>query len=124
MASKSFFRLSKQKNTSISYLCSLSHCHRMLSTNSSRTRHFYNLHQPYNYSQFRLFSINADPSSTDYYKILGLDHQCSTDEIKKAYRKLALQYHPDRNQNDKQSAEEKFKNISAAYQVCFLHINF
>lgn len=52
----------------------------------------------------------------DYYKILGVDRSASEDEIKRAYRKLALKYHPDRNPDDKQ-AEDKFKEINEAYQV-------
>lgn len=52
----------------------------------------------------------------DYYKTLGVDRKASKEEIKRAYRKLALKYHPDRNPNDKQ-AEEKFKEINEAYQV-------
>src|SRR3990172_879617 len=52
----------------------------------------------------------------DYYKILGVSRGTSQDEIKKAYRKLALQYHPDRNPNNK-AAEEKFKEANEAYQV-------
>lgn len=52
----------------------------------------------------------------DYYKTLGVDKKASPEEIKKAYRKLARQYHPDRNQGDKQ-AEERFKEISQAYDV-------
>jgi curved DNA-binding protein len=52
----------------------------------------------------------------DYYKILGIDKKASEDEIKRAYRKLALKYHPDRNPDNKQ-AEEKFKEINEAYQV-------
>jgi molecular chaperone DnaJ len=52
----------------------------------------------------------------DYYKILGVGKNASDEEIKKAYRKLARKYHPDRNQGDKQ-AEERFKEISQAYDV-------
>jgi curved DNA-binding protein len=52
----------------------------------------------------------------DYYQILGVSRNASADEIRKAYRKLAMQYHPDRNPDDKQ-AEERFKEINEAYQV-------
>jgi curved DNA-binding protein len=52
----------------------------------------------------------------DYYQILGVSRSASADEIRKAYRKLAMQYHPDRNPDDKQ-AEERFKEINEAYQV-------
>ena len=52
----------------------------------------------------------------DYYKILGVDRKASADEIRKAYRKLAKQYHPDYNPNNKQ-AEERFKEINEAYEV-------
>ncbi|MFQ5681768.1 MAG: molecular chaperone DnaJ [Candidatus Binatia bacterium] len=52
----------------------------------------------------------------DYYQTLGIDRNASAETIKKAYRKLALKYHPDRNPGDKQ-AEEKFKEVSEAYQV-------
>lgn len=52
----------------------------------------------------------------DFYEILGVSKSASTDEIKKAYRKVAMQYHPDRNPNDKE-AEEKFKEAAEAYEV-------
>ena len=52
----------------------------------------------------------------DYYKVLGISKTATADEIKKAYRKLAVKYHPDKNQNDK-SAEEKFKEINEANEV-------
>lgn len=52
----------------------------------------------------------------DYYKILGVNRNADEKEIKKAFRKLARQYHPDRNPDDK-SAEEKFKDINEAYEV-------
>jgi curved DNA-binding protein len=52
----------------------------------------------------------------DYYQILGLNRDASEDEIKKAYRKLALQFHPDHHPDDQES-EEKFKEISEAYAV-------
>ena len=52
----------------------------------------------------------------DYYEVLGVAKNAEAAEIKKAYRKLALQYHPDRNPGDKE-AEEKFKEAAEAYDV-------
>ena len=53
----------------------------------------------------------------DYYKILGVPRNATEDDIKKAYRKLAMQYHPDRNQGKEEWANEKFKEINEAYGV-------
>jgi len=55
-------------------------------------------------------------SKQDYYELLGISKTASADEIKKAYRKLAMKYHPDRNQSDK-DAEKKFKEIEEAYEI-------
>ncbi len=55
-------------------------------------------------------------SKRDYYEVLGVAKGASAEEIKKAYRKVAMKYHPDRNQGDK-AAEEKFKEASEAYEV-------
>lgn len=55
-------------------------------------------------------------ANNDYYATLGLEKGASEDEIKKAFRKLAMQYHPDKHKGDK-DAEEKFKEINEAYQV-------
>ena len=52
----------------------------------------------------------------DYFDVLGVPKNCGKDDIKKAYRRLAIQYHPDKNPGDKQ-AEEKFKEINEAYGV-------
>ncbi len=52
----------------------------------------------------------------DYYKVLGVERNASQDEIKKAFRKLAMKYHPDKNPGDKK-AEEKFKEINEAHEV-------
>ena len=54
---------------------------------------------------------------TDYYSILGVTKNASSNDIKKAYKKSALKHHPDRNPDNKQDAEAKFKEISKAYQV-------
>ncbi|MBE9607569.1 molecular chaperone DnaJ [Acetobacteraceae bacterium H6797] len=55
-------------------------------------------------------------AKTDYYELLGVSREATEDELKKAYRKLAMKYHPDRNPGDKE-AEAKFKDITEAYEV-------
>jgi curved DNA-binding protein len=57
-----------------------------------------------------------DMAGKDYYKTLGINRSATKEDIKKAYRKLALKYHPDQNKGDK-AAEEKFKEINEAYAV-------
>lgn len=53
----------------------------------------------------------------DYYEVLGVSKTATQDEIRKAYRRLAGKYHPDRNADDKETAEEKFKEVQKAYEV-------
>ena len=52
-----------------------------------------------------------------YYKILGLQNNANDDEIKKAYKKLAIKYHPDKNPENKEEAEKKFKEVAEAYDI-------
>ena len=54
-------------------------------------------------------------SKRDYYDVLGIDRGASDEDIKRAFRKLALEYHPDRNK--KAGAEDRFKEINEAYQI-------
>jgi molecular chaperone DnaJ len=64
------------------------------------------------------FSNHALGSGRDYYEVLGLAKNASEEDIKKAYRKLAMKHHPDRNQtNDAKKAEEKFKEAKEAYEI-------
>jgi DnaJ family protein B protein 6 len=56
-------------------------------------------------------------SEKDYYNVLGVSNSASPSDIKKAYRKLAMKWHPDKNPDNKKVAEEKFKEISEAYEV-------
>lgn len=58
----------------------------------------------------------ANENKRDYYEVLGVEKNASSDEVKKAYRKLAMKYHPDQNPGDK-AAEEKFKELSEAYEI-------
>ncbi len=55
-------------------------------------------------------------SKRDYYEVLGVNRDASADEIKKAFRRVAMKHHPDRNPDNKQ-AEEKFKEAQEAYEI-------
>lgn len=55
--------------------------------------------------------------SEDFYEVLGVPKSAQENEIKKAYRKLSLKYHPDKNPDNKEAAEEIFKKISFAYGI-------
>lgn len=57
----------------------------------------------------------ADPTSDDYYKVLGVPRSASEKDVKKAYRKLAIKWHPDKNPTNTAQAEEYFKAIAEAY---------
>lgn len=57
----------------------------------------------------------------DFYKILGISKSASASEIKRAYKKLALQWHPDKNVDNREEAEAKFREIAAAYEVLFMN---
>lgn len=59
----------------------------------------------------------------DYYKILQVDKSSKDEDLKKAYRKLAMKWHPDKNPNNKKEAEAKFKQISEAYEVSLLFLH-
>ncbi|CUQ97479.1 Chaperone protein DnaJ [Escherichia coli] len=60
----------------------------------------------------------------DYYKILQVDRNAKDEDLKKAYRKLAMKWHPDKNPKNKKDAEAKFKQISEAYDVNFILFDF
>ena len=55
--------------------------------------------------------------SEDFYEVLGVDKGCDENQIKKAYRKLSLKYHPDKNPDNPKAAEEAFKKITFAYGI-------
>jgi len=59
----------------------------------------------------------ADINADDYYKVLGVSRDATEAEVTKAYRKLALKHHPDKNQDNKEEAEEKFKRVTEAYDT-------
>lgn len=55
----------------------------------------------------------------DYYEVLGVAKTATQDEIRKAYRRLAGKYHPDRNADNKEESEKKFKEVQKAYEVLY-----
>jgi len=61
-------------------------------------------------------AMAAQAKKRDYYEVLGVDRGAGEEDLKKSYRRLAIQFHPDRNPGDKQ-AEERFKELNEAYQV-------
>jgi DnaJ family protein B protein 4 len=64
-----------------------------------------------------LLLLTATTGSKDYYKILGVKKTAKEKDLKKAYRKLALKWHPDKNPNNKEAATKKFELVSEAYEV-------
>ena len=56
-------------------------------------------------------------SQRDYYEVLGVDKNADEAKIKKAYKRLAMKFHPDRNTDDKANAEAKFKEVRKAYDI-------
>ncbi|EPT26534.1 DnaJ domain-containing protein [Toxoplasma gondii ME49] len=72
------------------------------------------------HASFRRFLAGGSaskPEEKDFYEVLGVKKDAGTDEIKKAYRKLALKWHPDRNPDNRQQAEAQFRLVSEAYQT-------
>lgn len=61
--------------------------------------------------------MRSSAMAKDYYSILGVDRNATADELKKAYRKNAMKWHPDKNPDNKVQAEKKFQELSEAYQV-------
>jgi len=62
-------------------------------------------------------STSPNFDSEDFYEVLGVARNAEEKDIKKAYRKLSLKYHPDKNPNNKEAAEEIFKKLSFAYGI-------
>ena len=74
-------------------------------------------HPDHHQSKRRRQGGDGEEMGVDYYRVLGVDKSAKDDDLKKAYRKLAMKWHPDKNPNNKKEAEAKFKQISEAYEV-------
>ena len=61
--------------------------------------------------------MSSSSSSADFYAVLGVSKSASSDELKKAYRKLAIKWHPDKNPDEQEVATAKFKEVAEAYEV-------
>lgn len=66
----------------------------------------------------RKLGLGRRKMGVDYYNVLNVGKTATEDDLKKAYRKLAMKWHPDKNPNNKKEAEAQFKQISEAYEVC------
>ena len=66
---------------------------------------------------FRGYPAMTARGKRDYYELLGVSKSATGDEIKKAYRRLAMKFHPDRNKDDGEASEKKFKEAKEAYEV-------
>lgn len=67
------------------------------------------------------FPDQSFPFRRDFYAILGVPRNASKNQIKRAYRKLAMKWHPDKNKDDPQ-AQDRFQDLSAAYEVCSVSV--
>ena len=67
---------------------------------------------------------SRDEMGVDYYNILKVNRNANDDDLKKAYRRLAMKWHPDKNPTSKKEAEAKFKQISEAYEASFYFLFF
>lgn len=74
---------------------------------------------PNNFESITNNHSTTESMGVDYYNILKVEKNATDEELKKAYRKLAMKWHPDKNPNNKKEAETKFKQISEAYEVTF-----
>lgn len=72
----------------------------------------------------RKLGLGRKKMGVDYYNVLNVVKTATEDDLKKAYRKLAMKWHPDKNPNNKKEAEAQFKQISEAYEVCYTNLSF